>query len=83
MRPEMTSRDRMLGAVNYSEVDYIPCSFMLFFNLTNKIKEQGKAVEEELKMGLDTVVNVGVLEHSFHPDTKYKMEQPKKPKKQL
>ncbi|MCX6346820.1 MAG: hypothetical protein NTZ89_02615 [Actinobacteria bacterium] len=71
MRSEMTSRERMLGAINYSEVDYIPCAFMMFFNLTNKFKEQGKAIEEELKMGLDSAVNVGTLEHSFHPDTKY------------
>jgi hypothetical protein len=71
MRPEMTSRERMLGTINYSEVDYIPCEFMLFFNLTNKFKNINKAIEEELKMGLDAVVNVGTLEHSFHPDTKY------------
>jgi len=71
MRSEMTSKERMLGTINYSKVDYIPCEFMLFFNLTNKFKGQDKAIEEELKMGLDAVVNVGTLEHSFHPDTKY------------
>jgi hypothetical protein len=71
MRPEMTSKERMLGAIDYSDLDYIPCAFMMFFNLTNKFKEQDKAIEEELKMGLDSVVNVGTLEHSFHPDTKY------------
>lgn len=71
MRPEMTSKERMLGAINYSEVDYIPCAFMIFYNLTNKIKKQDKAIEEELKMGLDAIANVGTLEHSFHPDTKY------------
>jgi uroporphyrinogen-III decarboxylase len=71
MRSEMTSKERMLGAINYSDLDYIPCEFMMFFNLTNKFKGQNKAIEEELKMGLDAVVNVGTLEHSFHPDTKY------------
>ncbi|MHB1274273.1 MAG: uroporphyrinogen decarboxylase family protein [Candidatus Humimicrobiaceae bacterium] len=71
MRSELTSKERMLGAINYSEVDYIPCEFMLFFNLTNKFKRQDKAIEEELKMGLDAVVNVGTLKHSFHPDTQY------------
>ena len=71
MRPEMTSRERMLGAINYTEVDYIPCTFMIFYILTNKVKNQDKAIEEEIKMGLDSAVNVGTLEHSFHPDTKY------------
>ncbi len=71
MRPKMTSKERMLGAINHSDLDYVPCEFMMFFNLTNKFKGQNKAIEEELKMGLDAVVNVGALEHSFHPDTKY------------
>lgn len=71
MRPEMTSKERMLGAIDHIELDYIPCAFMIFYNLTNKFKRQDKAIEEELKMGLDTIVNVGTLEHSFHPDTKY------------
>jgi len=71
MRPEMTSKERMLGAIDYRELDYIPCAFMIFYNLTNKFKKQDKAIEEELKMGLDAIVNVGTLEHSFHQDTKY------------
>ena len=71
MVKEMTSKERMLGSIEYNQVDYIPCEFMLFFNLTNKSKEQNKAVQEELEMGLDAVVNVGTLKHSFHQNTKY------------
>lgn len=71
MIPEMTPRERILGAINYDDIDYVPCEFMMFFNLTNKFKDREKAIEEELKMGLDAVVNVGTLRHSFHPDTKY------------
>lgn len=71
MKTEMTSKERMLGSINFKEIDYIPCSFMLFFNLTNKFKKQRAAIEEELIMGLDSAVNVGTLEHSFHSDTKY------------
>jgi len=71
MKSEITSKERMLGAINYAEIDYIPCEFMNFYNLTYKFKNQDKAIEEELKMGLDAVVNVGTLEQSFHPDTKY------------
>jgi len=72
MKACMTSKERMLGTLEYRKVDYIPCSFMMFFNLTNKYKKQKESTEEELRMGMDAVVNVGTLEHSFHPDTKYK-----------
>ena len=68
MNKVMTSKERILGSIEYKEVDYIPCEFMLFFNLTNKYTEQEKAIEEEIKLGLDAVVNVGTLRHSFHPD---------------
>jgi hypothetical protein len=71
MSTYMSSKERMLGAIDYSEIDYIPCAFMMFFNLTNKFTSQNNAIEEELKMGLDAVANVGTLEHSFHPDAKY------------
>jgi len=36
MNTEMTSKERMLGAISYEKIDYIPCSFMMFFNLTGK-----------------------------------------------
>lgn len=71
MKPEMTSRERMLGTLDHKEVDHIPCSFMLFYNLTNKITDPEETAEAELKMGLDATVNVGNLKNSFHPDTKY------------
>jgi hypothetical protein len=44
---------------------------MIFFNLTKKYKKLGELVEKELKLGLDSVVNVGTLDHSFHPDSEY------------
>lgn len=71
MRLNMSSRERMIGALECREVDYIPCSFMMFFNLTNKFKKQEESIKEEVKLGLDAAVNVGTLEHSFHPDAKY------------
>jgi hypothetical protein len=71
MKPEMTSRERMLCTMDYKEVDYTPCSFMLFYNLTNKVMDPKEIAEAELKMGLDATVNVGNLRNSFHPDTKY------------
>jgi hypothetical protein len=71
MSPKISSKERILGAINYEEIDYIPCEFMLFFNLTNKFPIKKEAVYEEIKMGLDAMVNVGTLENSFHPETKY------------
>ncbi|MBM3705325.1 MAG: hypothetical protein FJW66_02260 [Actinobacteria bacterium] len=68
---EITSRERMLGAINYEKTDYIPCSFMMFFNLTSRYPKLEDYIREELGMGLDAVVNTGTLQHSFHPDTKY------------
>lgn len=48
----MTSRDRMLGAMDHEEIDYVPCSFMLFFNLYEKCVSEREYIEEQLKLGL-------------------------------
>ena len=71
MKNDITSKERILGALEYKDIDYIPCSFMLFFNLYEKCKNQREFIEEELKLGLDAVVNVGKLSHSLHKDIKY------------
>ncbi len=63
MGPEMTSRERMLATLECKETDHIPCAFMIFFNLTTKHKKPGESVEKELKPGLDSVANVGTLDH--------------------
>jgi len=36
----MTSRERMLAAMEYRETDYIPCCFMLFFNVYSKCRSE-------------------------------------------
>ena len=72
----MTSRERMLSAINCEAVDYIPCSFMLFFNLYNRCKTDLEFVQRELELGLDPYVHVGHLNYTMHlhgalhPDTK-------------
>jgi uroporphyrinogen-III decarboxylase len=68
----MISKERMLNAIECKEVDYIPCSFMIFFNLMEQCKTQKEFIAKELKMGLDAAVNVGMLEPSFHHDTLYR-----------
>lgn len=66
----MTSRERMLAALECREVDYVPCSFMMFFNLYDHCKTEREFVEKQLELGLDAYAHVGHLRHSFHPDVK-------------
>jgi len=67
----MTSRERMLAAMECRETDYVPCSFMLFFNMFYKSSSEREFVEKQLDMGLDAYTHVGHLRHSMHPDVKY------------
>ena len=66
----------MLSAINCEAVDYIPCSFMLFFNLYDRCQTDLEFVQRELELGLDPYVHVGHLNYTMHlhgalhPDTK-------------
>jgi uroporphyrinogen-III decarboxylase len=62
----MTSRERMLAAIEYRDLDYTPCSFMLFFNLYERCRTDREFVEKQLEMGLDACVHVGQLNHTLH-----------------
>ena len=62
----MTSRERMLAAIEGREVDYIPCSFMLFANLYNPCRTDTEYVEKLVEMGVDAVAHVGQLNHTLH-----------------
>jgi len=74
----MNSRERMLAALSCEPVDYIPCSFMIFFNLYDRCSTEAAFVEEQLKLGMDAMVHVGRLCHdmhrygTLHPDVKVK-----------
>ncbi|MEW5816905.1 MAG: uroporphyrinogen decarboxylase family protein [Spirochaetota bacterium] len=67
----MTSKERMLAAIECRKVDYVPCSFMLFFNLYDKCETESEFVEKQVELGLDAFAHVGYLEPSLHPDTRY------------
>jgi len=73
----MNSRERFLSAIENEPIDYIPCSFMLFYNLYNTCKSELEYITRELELGLDPHVHVGHLNHSMHltgslhPDAKY------------
>jgi len=62
----MSSRERMLAALEYRGADYIPCSFMLFFNLYERCRSDAEFVERQVELGLDPFVHVGQLNHSLH-----------------
>jgi hypothetical protein len=54
----MTSRQRMLGAINHLEVDHIPCSFMLFNGLKSTCADYLEFVQKQIELGLDAYVQV-------------------------
>ena len=60
----------MLAALEYRDVDYVPCSFMIFLNLYCRCTTEREFVEKQLELGLDAYVHVGHLKHSFHPEVK-------------
>jgi len=68
----MTSKERILNALQYDTVDYIPCSFMQFYSLYGKCATEQQFIERQLSMDLDPFVHVGHLNHSFHPDVSYR-----------
>jgi uroporphyrinogen-III decarboxylase len=73
----MNSRERFLSAIDNKPVDYVPCCFMLYFNLYNTCKSEREYIAREVEMGLDPHVHVGHLNHTMHltgtlhPEAKY------------
>ncbi len=73
----MNSKERMLAVLNNQPVDYIPCSFMLFFNLYNQCKSEFEYITKEVELGIDPFVHVGHFNHTMHltgtlhPEAKY------------
>jgi len=74
----MTSRERMRAAMSYTDIDYIPCSFMLFYNIYENCEKEEKFITRQLELGLDAFVHVGHLNHTLHmranldPQAKYR-----------
>lgn len=63
---QMTSRERMLSAIECGDVDYVPCSFILFFNLQRDCGSDAEFFEKQVELGLDAFVHVGQLNHTLH-----------------
>lgn len=54
----LTSRQRMLAALNHQEPDHIPCSFMLYGGLKSICKDYEEFLRRQLQMGLDVFVEL-------------------------
>jgi hypothetical protein len=57
----VSSRERMLRALSFRDVDYVPCCFSAFMALSRKCHSQGDFVDRQLEMGLDVAVELGDL----------------------
>ena len=58
MNPPMSSRQRMLAAINREAPDYSPCSFMMFNGLKSISHDYLDYLHKQLEMGLDTFVEI-------------------------
>ncbi len=57
-RVSMTSRQRMLAAIRFEELDHVPCSFMLFKGLWIQSTTYLDFIHEQIALGLDTFVQI-------------------------
>jgi len=58
LRMELSSRERMLAALNHEEGDHVPLCFMIYSALRNRCRNDHEFVEKQLEMGLDATVNL-------------------------
>jgi uroporphyrinogen-III decarboxylase len=58
MKPQMTSRERMLEALSCRQPDYAPCSFMIFAALRSQCKDEFEFVDKQLALGMDPAINI-------------------------
>jgi len=54
----MTSRERMLAALDRREPDRVPCSFMLFNSLKSICRDYAEFIERQVELGLDPFVQL-------------------------
>jgi len=54
----LSSRERMLAAIECRELDHIPCSFMLFNAVRERSRDYAHFVAQQVEMGLDAYVQV-------------------------
>jgi len=57
----LSSRDRMLAALECREADYVPCCFSAFQSLREQCSDQAEFLDRQLEMGLDAIVTVSAV----------------------
>jgi uroporphyrinogen-III decarboxylase len=68
---QVTSRERMLGAISCQPTDYVPCCFMIFSGLREQSRDDLDYVRRQLDLGLDSVAELtmfGTGSGSDNPD---------------
>ena len=58
MKAMLSSRERMMTAIECGEPDYVPICFMIFSALRSKCKDQYEFIDKQLEMGLDAIVDL-------------------------
>ena len=64
MADKMSSRQRLLAAINNEQPDHLPLAFMIFSALNERLNQQRRggdraaAIEAQIELGLDTVVDL-------------------------
>ncbi len=61
MGGQLSSRERMIAAMECREPDYVPLCFMIFRALRSRCKDQYEFMERQLEMGLDAVVELPIV----------------------
>jgi len=64
---KMTSRERLLAAIEYRPVDYVPCSFWGWSALQAQCADLAEYIDKQLEMGLDPVVRTCEMDVRMHP----------------
>ena len=54
----LTSRERLLAALDGEQPDHVPCSFMIFGALKSRCRSYAEFVERQVEMGLDAFVEL-------------------------
>ena len=67
--PTMTSRERMLAAINRQPIDHPPCSFMLFKGLWSSSASYLDFIQKQIDLGLDTYVQIPPREPGLVSDS--------------
>ncbi len=66
----MSSRDRLLAAIDGTAGAAIPCSFMMFRALRLKCRDEYEYTQRQLDLGLDTRLRLDDLPVRFHHEVK-------------